>query len=114
MSVGIMIIVIAVCLVIILIFAIKEKKEAADEKNQKKYRIICNDAIIEYDVEPPNFRSVHGSTLSACGDCIYTFETAGRQPICKKYGVRYYGFGCLCETICDDFQSIIPESPISD
>ena len=71
-----------------------------------------DDILICYKTKPPHFKNIKSSNdadaLLSCGFCTYC-ESGGNGSHCKKYGVEYYGVGCLSKTICDDFDFSLDE-----
>lgn len=78
---------------------------------KKKQRKTYSDGVlIEYEIEPPHFRTPIADEFGiadACGSCKFCGNIRSEWPVCTKYGVRYHGIGCLAKTVCDDFENVL-------
>lgn len=66
--------------------------------------------FVSYKDNPPNFRAAYSDELgmrNSCGSCTHCGDIASKQPVCKKYGVKYKGIGCLDKTVCDDYNNVL-------
>lgn len=78
------------------------------KKTQRK--IYSDGVVIEYKIEPPNFREPTADEfgeVDICGSCKFCGDIRSKRPVCAKYGVHYEGLGCLTKAVCDDFKSVL-------
>lgn len=69
-----------------------------------------DNVFVSYKDKPPNFRAAYSDELGmiySCGSCTYCVNIASKQPVCKKYGVKYRGMGCLDKTVCNDYNNVL-------
>lgn len=75
---------------------------------RRRKRLEYDDGVvIEYTTEPPYFRDATADEIGLpqdCGSCKFCGYADKKRPICQKYGVKYYGVGCLTKTVCNDFE----------
>lgn len=75
-----------------------------EDSKREKIWIDTSEIKICYLKKPPHFRyrnSEIGSEFFTCGFCKFFDSEDG----CQKYGVKTYGLGSGCITVCDDFKS---------
>ena len=69
-----------------------------------------DNVFISYKDKPPKFRAAYSDEIgmrNSCGSCTHCDDIGSKQPVCKKYGVKYRGVGCLDKTICDDYNNVL-------
>ena len=86
---------------------IKGKRLKTGEPHEIKFE---DGAVIGYASKPPNFKKAFFDETGmrhSCGTCTHCGDSRSEEVVCKKYGVKYKGHGCLDKTVCDDYNSIL-------
>ena len=86
---------------------IKLKRLKTGEPHEIKFE---DGAVIGYASKPPNFKKAFFDETGmrhSCGTCTHCGDSRSEEVVCKKYGVKYKGHGCLDKTVCDDYNSIL-------